>query len=169
MNHPRFLPPPGPALRVRGFELDADGNPQTGISLQMGLNQPITAHGGPLREDGGEGGGGASHPRAPARSGRGVRRLGLLPTARRGRKCQFVNLPRARARPGGAGPCSARQPGGREKAEIWTAHPAQRLCAVPWRGGTNWGVGGRVEGRGCGRATIWRAKTPAMPCVPRGP
>lgn len=108
----------------------------------MGLNQPITARGGPLREDGGAGGGGARHPRAPARSGRGVRRLGLLPTARRGRKCQFVNLPRARARPGGAGPCSARQPGGREKAEIWPAHPAQRLCAVPWRGGRNWGWGG---------------------------
>lgn len=109
----------------------------------MGLNQPITARGGPLREDEGAGGGGARHPRAPARSGRGVRRLGLLPTARRGRKCQFVNLPRARARPGGAGPCSARQPGGREKAEIWTAHPARRLCAVPWRGGRSWAGGGK--------------------------
>jgi hypothetical protein len=53
MNHPRFLPPPGPRSRCRGFELDADGNPQTGISVQIGLNQPITACGGPLREDGG--------------------------------------------------------------------------------------------------------------------
>lgn len=59
MNHPRFLPQPSPAPRAqcRGFELDADGNPQTSISVAMGLNQPITARGGPLQEDGGGVGG----------------------------------------------------------------------------------------------------------------
>lgn len=74
-------------------------------------------------------------------------------------------------RPGGQGPCSAREPGGREKAEIWTAHPARCLRALPWRkernggggAGAGWGEGGK---RGRGRATIWRVKTPARPCLP---
>lgn len=107
----------------------------------MGLNQPITARRGPLREDGGAGWGAATRGPRPAR---GARRPGPLPTARRGRKCQFVNLPRPGPQARRAG--TSQRPGARWQGEGRDSDclPPQRLCALPWRKERKRGVG--VEG-----------------------
>lgn len=131
----------------------------------MGLNQPITARGGPLREDGGAGWGGR-HPGAP-RPAKGGAATGPAPNGTAGEEVSVCEPAAARA-PGPAGRDLAARPGARcqEEGRDLVCTP----CPVPVRSGLEKREDERGgERRGCGRATIWRVKTPAMPCLPQGP
>lgn len=130
------LPAPArPRSGCRGFELDADENPQTGISLQMGLNQPITALGGPLREDGGAGGGAATRGPRPGQGGGAA--TGPAPNGAAGEEVSVCEPAAARA-PGLAGRDLAapgsQVAGRRQRFGLHTLPSACTLCPEEERG-----------------------------------
>lgn len=111
-------------------------------------------------------GGATRGPPLPA-GGAGARRPRWLRAALRGRKCQFVNLPRAARAPSLAGGDLAELRS--QVVEKEGRDSDRRLCSAPVRPELEkreeWGQRG---GRG-GRAPVWRAKTPAVPFLPGAP